>query len=92
MYKILPWRFRAVFPNAKSAYKIQLASGGPKGGHLEGGHLKMGVCSGVRTRQWDFALQFALDTSILTALSKGIPQGRRRLEGARRRLDQKGAV
>ena len=36
-------------------------------------------------RKWDFALQFALDTSILTALSKGIPQGRRR-------LDREGAV
>ena len=29
----------------------------------------------------DFALRFALDTSILTVLSKGIPQGRRRLDG-----------
>ena len=52
---------------------------------LKGGHLKMGFRSEVRTRKWDFALQFALDTSILTALSKEIPQGRRR-------LDREGAV
>ena len=45
----------------------------------------MGVRTAVRTREWDFALQFALDTSILTALSKGIPQGRRS-------LDREGAV
>ena len=62
-----------------------LNSGGPKGGHLKEGHLKMGFCAEVRTCKWDFALQFALDMSILTALSKGIPQGRRR-------LDRKGAV
>ena len=43
-------------------------------GHLKGGHLKM-----------DFALMFALDTSILTALSKKIPQGTHR-------LDRQGAV
>ena len=60
-------------------------SGGPKGGHLKGGHLKMGFRSEARTRKWDFALQFALDTSLLTPLSKGIPQGRRR-------LDREGAV
>ena len=60
-------------------------SGGPKGGHLKGGHLKMGFRSAVRTWKWDFALQFALDTSILTALSKAIPQGKHR-------LDRKGAV
>ena len=47
----------------------------------------MGFRSEVRTSKWDFALQFALDTSILTALSKGIPQGRRRLESR-----QEGAV
>ena len=29
----------------------------------------------------DFALKFALDMSILSALSKEIPQGRRRLDG-----------
>ena len=57
-----------------------LNSGGPKGGQLKGGHLKMGFRSEVRICKWDFALQFALDTSILTALSKRIPQGRRRLE------------
>ena len=34
----------------------------------------------VRTRHVDFALQLALDTSILTALSKGIPQGKHRLD------------
>ena len=28
-----------------------------------------------------FALKFALDTSILTALSKEIPQGKHRLDG-----------
>ena len=39
----------------------------------------MGFRSEVRAWKWDFALQFALDTSILTALSKGIPQGRRRV-------------
>ena len=45
----------------------------------------MGFQSKVRTRKWDFALQFALGTSILTALSKAIPQGKRR-------LDREGAV
>ena len=44
----------------------------------------MGFRSEVRTCKWDFALQFALDTSILTALP-GIPQGRVR-------LDREGAV
>ena len=45
----------------------------------------MGFRTEVRTWKWDFALQFALDTLILTALSKGTPQGRRR-------LDKEGAV
>ena len=45
----------------------------------------MGFRSEVRTCKWDFALQFVLDTLILTALSKGIPQGRVR-------LDREGAV
>ena len=40
----------------------------------------MGFRSAVRTLTWVFALQGALDTSILTALVKGIPQGRRRLD------------
>ena len=56
-----------------------------QGGHLKGGHLNMGFRTEVRTWKWDFALQFALDTSILIALSKGIAQ-------ARRRLDREGAV
>ena len=34
----------------------------------------------VRTWKWDVALQFALDMPILTALSKGIAQGRRPLD------------
>ena len=47
----------------------------------------MGGRTEVRTMKMvDFTLQFALDTSILTALfSKGIPQGRRR-------VDREGAV
>ena len=40
----------------------------------------MGFRSEVRTRKWNFALKFALDTSVLTALSKGIPQGKHRLD------------
>ena len=47
-----------------------MSSGGPKGEHLNGGHLKMGFRAEVRTRRGDFALQFALDTSILIALSR----------------------
>ena len=35
----------------------------------------MGVRSAIRTRHVDFAQNFALDTSILTALSKAIPHG-----------------
>ena len=50
-------------------------SGGPKGGHLKGGHLKMGFRTESCTRHVDFALKVALDTSILTALSKAIPNG-----------------
>ena len=46
-------------------------SGGPKGGHLKEGHLKM---------FFFVSLKFALDMSILTALSKAIPQGKRRLD------------
>ena len=45
----------------------------------------MGFRSEVRTWKWDFALKFALDTSILIALSKEIPQGKHR-------LDRQGAV
>ena len=52
-------------------------SGGPKGGHL-----KMGFCTEIRTRHVDFALKFALDTSILTALSKAIRQGKHCLNRA----------
>ena len=47
-----------------------MASGGPKGGHLKGGHLKVGFCTEICTRHMDFALNFALDTSVLSALSK----------------------
>ena len=36
--------------------------------------------SEIRTRHVDFALKFALDTSILSALSKAIPLGKRRLD------------
>ena len=63
----------------------RIRSGGPTGGHLKGGRLKIGFRSEVRTCKWDFALQFALDTSVLLAVSEGIPQGRRR-------LDREGAV
>ena len=42
----------------------------------------MGFCTEVRTWKWDFALKFALDTSILTALSEAIPQGKHRLDRA----------
>ena len=45
----------------------------------------MGFRSEIRTRHADVAVRFALDTSILTALSKGIPQGHRS-------LDREGAV
>ena len=34
----------------------------------------------IRTRHVDFELKFALDTSILTALRKAIPQGKHRLD------------
>ena len=51
-----------------------------KGGHLKGGHLKMGFRTEIRTQHLGFALKFALDTSILAALSKAIPQGKRRLD------------
>ena len=83
----IPAKSPAKFPYQKSkkVHRRASASGGPKGGHLKGGHLKMGFRSEVRNCRWDFALQFALDTSILTALSKGIPQGRVR-------LDREGAV
>ena len=37
-----------------------------KGDHLKGGYLKMGFRTEIRTRHMDFALNFALDTSILT--------------------------
>ena len=59
-------------------------SGCLKEGHSREGHLRMGFSSAVRTWTGVFALQCALDTSILTALAKGIPQGRCRLvrEGA----------
>ena len=72
---------------------LALPSGGPKAGHLEGEHLKMGFRTETRTWKWDFALQFALDTLILTSLSKGIPQGKHRLDRkvpsrqGKRRLD-----
>ena len=55
-------------------------SGGPKGGHLKGRHLKMGFRTEIRTRHVEFALKFALDTSILIALSKATPQGKCRLD------------
>ena len=32
------------------------------------------------SRKWDFAVRFALDMSLLTALSKSVPQGKRRLD------------
>ena len=49
-------------------------SGGPKGAHLKGGHLKMGFGSE----------KFALDMSIFTALSKPIPQNKRRVSGPKK--------
>ena len=57
-------------------------SGGLKGGHLKGGTSEMGFRTEIRTRHMDFALRFALNTSILTALSKAkaIPKGKRRLD------------
>ena len=45
----------------------------------------MGFRTEIRTHNVDFALKFALDTSVLTALSKAVPQGKRR-------LDREGAV
>ena len=51
-----------------------------KGDILNGGHLKMGFRTDIRTWHVDFALRFALETSILTALSMAIPQGMRRLD------------
>ena len=36
------------------------------------GDIKIGFRSEIRTRYTDFAVKFALDTSILTALSKAI--------------------
>ena len=55
-------------------------SGGRKGGHLKGRRLKMGFRAALCTRHVDFTLKFALNTPILTALPKAIPQGKRRLE------------
>ena len=52
----------------------------PKGAHLKGGHLKMKFRSEIRTQHLGFALTFALDTSVLTPLSKTIPEGKRRLD------------
>ena len=40
----------------------------------------MGFRTEIRTQHVDFALRFALDTSILTALSKAIPQEKRCLD------------
>ena len=40
----------------------------------------MGFHNEIRSRHVDLALTFAVDTSILTALSKAIPQGKRRLD------------
>ena len=34
--------------------------------------------------EWDFAMEFALDTSILTAVSEAIPQGKPSRQGKRR--------
>ena len=63
---------------ATAHFLAEQTSGGPKGGHLRGGHLKMGFRTNIRTRHVDFALKFALDMSILTALSEAIPQRERR--------------
>ena len=54
------------------ALEIVEMSGGPKGGNLKGGHSKMGSRTEGRTRHVDFALEVALNTSILVALSKAI--------------------
>ena len=40
----------------------------------------MGFRTEIRTRHVDFPLKFALDMSILTALSKAIPHGKLRLD------------
>ena len=54
-------------------------------------HLKMGCRSQIHTQHADFAVKFTLDTSILAALSKGVPQGKRCLQSPRRqRGRQKG--
>ena len=45
----------------------------------------MGFRTAIRTQHVDSAVKFALNTSILTALSRAIPQGKRR-------LDREGAV
>ena len=62
-------------PKNQEALKGDILKGTSENGiSLWSSHLK-----------WAFALQFALDTSIITALSTGIPQGRRC-------LDREGAV
>ena len=81
-----PWPiFGPVFHFGVPLVCTEQGSGGPKRGHLKGVHLKMGFRSEVRTWKWDFALQFALETSILTALFKETPQWKHR-------LDRQGAV
>ena len=54
---------------------LELSSGNPKSGDILKGDIW-----GIRARLMDFALKFALDTSILTALSKAIPEGERCLD------------
>ena len=63
-----------------SSVDFESISGGPKGGHLKGEHLKMGFRTELRARRVDFALKVALDMSILTALATAMQQGKRRLD------------
>ena len=53
-------------------YQYYHYSGGPIRGHLKGDIWKR-----------DFAVNFELDLSILTALSKAVQQGKCRLDGER---------
>ena len=68
------------FPRASATQSGPQISGGPKRGHLKGGYLTMGFRTAIRTWHVDFALKLTLDTSILTALSTSIPQGKGRLD------------
>ena len=56
-------------------------SGGPKGEHLKGGHLKRGFRTEIRTRHMDSALKKSHSARQFSLrLSEAIPQGKRRLD------------